>query len=57
MKRIFLNDFPVVEEGGVSLSKEAQSANEQLEESVRWNVEKGKYSAGLPYKLGRERTA
>ena len=30
---------------------------EQLEESVKWNSEKRKYSAGLPYKYGREKTA
>ena len=42
MKKIFLNDFPIAEEGRLSLSREAQSANEQLEKSVRWNVEKGK---------------
>merc|ERR1711888_326326 len=57
MRKIFSNDFPGVEDDSLGLSREAQKANEQLESSVKWNAEKGKYSAGLPYKLGRERTA
>ena len=57
MRLIFERDFPVVQEDEKSLSREAKYALEQLEESVKWNEAKGKYSAGLPYKLGRDKTA
>ena len=38
------------------LSREAEYAQRQLKESVKWIAEKGKYSCGLPYKYGREKT-
>ena len=50
---LFDRDFPPVLDETQHLSKEAKYALEQLEESVKCNEEKGKYSAGLPYKYGR----
>ena len=57
MRLIFERDFPVVPEDEKTLSREAKYALEQLQESVKWDEERGKYSAGLPYKFGREKTA
>ena len=39
------------------LSREAEYAQRQLKESVKWIAEKGKYRCGLLYKYGREKTA
>ena len=57
IERIFHMDFPKEKYDSDNLSREARYALEQLEKSVKWNPEKGKYSAGLPYKYGREKTA
>ena len=55
MRMIFERDFPIVQDDEKTLSREAKYALEQLEESVKWDEERGKYSAGLPYKFGREK--
>ena len=39
------------------MSREARYALEQLKETTVWDVEAGKFKAGLPYKKGREKTA
>ena len=57
LQSLFDRDFPPTVDHVHNLSREAKYALEQLEESVKWNEEKGKYSAGLPYKYGREKTA
>ena len=57
LQSIFERDFPPGPDNLQNLSREAKYALEQLEESVKWNEDKGKYSAGLPYKFGREKTA
>ena len=56
--RIFYNDFPwIQDEDKKDLSREARFALEQLRETTVWDVDAGKYKAGLPYKMGREKTA
>ena len=57
IQKIFNADFPPIVEDGIQLSREAKYALEQLEETIRWDTEKGKYSVGLPYKEGREKAA
>ena len=57
LQSIFERDFPPGPDNLQNLSREAKYALEQLEESVKWNEDKGKYSASLPYKFGREKTA
>ena len=57
LEELFNRDFPPIMEEPNNLSREAKYALEQLKDSVKWNESKGKYSAGLPYKHGREKTA
>ena len=57
VKKIFCHDFPREEEVKSKLSRQAEYAQQQLKESVKWIAEKGKYSCGLPHKYGREKTA
>ena len=56
LQKIFTADFPPVEDE-LQLSREAKYALEQLEETIKWDAEKKKYSVGLPYKQGREKAA
>ena len=56
--RLFYNDFPWIrDEDKKDLLREARYALEQLRETTIWDVDAGKYKAGLPYKMGREKTA
>ena len=57
IQKIFNNDFPIVKEDELQLSREAKYALEQLEETIKWDPEKKKYSVGLPYKEGRDKAA
>ena len=57
LKSIFYQDFPHVEHDGKAPSREEEYARAQLKASIKWDEEKGKYSCGLPYKFGREKTA
>ena len=57
LRSIFYQDFPHMEHNGKVTSREAEYAREQLKESIKWDEVKGKYSVGLPYKFGREKTA
>ena len=57
IQKIFHNDFPTVREDELQLSREAKYALEQLEETIRWDPERQKYSVGLPYKQGRDKAA
>ena len=57
IQKIFNNDFPVIKDDEIQLSREARYALEQLEETIKWDSERKKYSVGLPYKQGREKAA
>ena len=57
IQKIFNNDFPIVKDDELQLSREAKYALEQLEDTIRWDSENQKYSVGLPYKQGREKAA
>ena len=57
LKSIFNQDFPAVASDSRVLSQQARYAHEQLKSSIKWNELEGKYSVGLPYKFGREKTA
>ena len=57
LQKIFTNDFPPIMEDELQLSREAKYALEQLEDTIKWDAEKKKYSVGLPYKQGREKSA
>ena len=57
LKSIFYQDFPHVEHDGKAPSREEEYARTQLKESIKWDEVKGKYSCGLPFKFGREKTA
>ena len=41
----------------MQLSRKAKYALEQLEETIKWDPVKGKYSVGLPFKQGRDKAA
>ena len=52
--RLFYNDFPWIrDEDKKDVSREARYALEQLKETTVWDVEAGKFKAGLPYKQVR----
>ena len=57
LQKIFTNDFPPLLDDELQLSREAKYALEQLEETIKWDERKKKYSVGLPYKQGREKAA
>ena len=57
IQKIFDNDFPIVKEDELQLSREAKYALEQLEDTIRWDAENKQYSVGLPYKQGRDKAA
>ena len=52
MQKIFDNDFPIIKEDEMQLSREAKYALEQLEESIKWDPEKKKYSVGYHISKG-----
>ena len=56
LKSIFYQNFPHVGHDGKAPSREEEYARAQLKASIKWVEEKGKYSCGLPYKFGREKT-
>ena len=56
LAQIFNNNFPFIKDDGKKLS-EANYDLKQLEESVKWNERDGRYTAGIPYKKGREEAA
>ena len=57
LDRIFYHDFAVVSEDEIGESLDNKEAVAQLQESIHFNDEKGKYVVGLPWKGGRSHAA
>ena len=55
MEKVFNADFPPESKNFNGMSKEQKDAKRQLDESVHWDIEKGKFSVALPFKGGREK--
>ena len=53
-RRIFEQDFKAVSEAEIGDSVENKEAIEQLKKTITFDLEKGKYRVGLPWKRGRE---
>ena len=50
----FARDFEPVDEGAEAWSVEDKYAIHQMEESIKWDAEVGRYRMGLPWKHGRK---
>ena len=57
LERIFFNDFSLVSEAELGQSKENAEAIRQLQESISFDEQRGKYVVGLPWRYGREKSA
>ena len=57
LDRIYFHDFATVSEEGSGQSKEEKEAIRQLQNSITFDDQRGKYVVGLPWRYGREKSA
>ena len=57
LQMAFAGNFEPVDEEELAYSVEDKYALKQMEETIRWDAEAGRYRVGLPWKFGREATA